>query len=67
MPCCDYKVSGSRRGTVVTCGRDATHMCLVERIGDPGPQTGTERRCPEHIKATDVIEAWTLEEWNKEK
>lgn len=57
MKPCAYKVGGRS-----TCGKPSTHVCLVERIGEIGPQSGSEERCEWHVKMKDVIDAWTHEE-----
>jgi hypothetical protein len=58
---CDYKIAEHAR-----CDRPATHVCLVECIGEEGSQSRTERRCDAHADnrvARDLIEAFTLAEW----
>lgn len=62
---CDYKVGAPDGRGLLACGRASTHLCLVESIGEPGPQSRTENRCATHADnrfARDVIEAFTHEE-----
>jgi hypothetical protein len=62
MISCDYKVRAVDGKGVMPCGKEATHSCLVECIGEEGAQSRHEHRCADHIKTADVIEAWTFEE-----
>lgn len=51
-----------RAQLVCKCGASATHLCLVERIGEDGPQSGSEERCEGCTRREDVIDAWLLKE-----
>lgn len=43
------------------CPAPATHLLLVECIGEPGPQSKGDYACDEHVKDhRDVIDAWKL-------
>lgn len=63
---CDYKRQAPDGRGLMPCGSPATHVCLVECIGEEGAQSRVEHRCTTHAgnSTKDVIEAFTYAEWS---